>query len=63
MNHPPTVCERQHKTRYICGGGRGAGHSDLFVCLKCQRETRQALNWLGQRLVMCDGVKFTKVRR
>lgn len=60
--HPPATCARVHYTRYITGGGRGAGHSDLFKCPTCGRSGRYALNYLSGRRVVCDGGKFSKVR-
>jgi hypothetical protein len=35
----------------------------LFVCAICGRETMQIKNLLGQRDLVCNGVKISKERR
>ena len=35
--------------------------SDRFECLICHRAARFNLNFLGQRRVVCDGVKFSRI--
>lgn len=58
--HEPTICLRQGRTRYITGGGVGVGHSQEFRCPRCGRVGRFHLNYLGARLVLCNGQKFSR---
>lgn len=58
--HEPAKCVRLHQPRSMCGGGRTSGHTDAFRCPSCGREGRFALNYLGRRQVVCNGVKFTR---
>jgi hypothetical protein len=55
--HEPVVCVRKEQPIYC-----GKGYKAKFVCPNpaCGRSTYQALNFLGRRSVVCDGLKFTK---
>lgn len=37
--------------------------SKAFKCHECGRVCRVSLNFLGQRVLLCDGKKFSKVNR
>ena len=41
----------------------GRGWTKVFRCPVCGKETRQHLNFLGGRMVMCDGLSILKVAR
>jgi hypothetical protein len=57
--HEPTIIPRNvGETWFI-----GKGWKSEFTCPVCGRSARFALNFLGGRDVVCDGVKFTKPRR
>lgn len=57
MTHQPTVCQQVSATaRY-----NGKNWSNLFACPVCLRNGRFNHNFLGKRLVVCDGSKFSKV--
>lgn len=54
--HESTICKRDvADTQYV-----GKGYRSKFVCGICNRSTWQHLGFLGQRNVMCNGLKFTK---
>lgn len=56
MSHDVTICPRDvARTMYV-----GKGYKSAFECPACGRSTYQALNFLGRRNVVCNGVKFTK---
>lgn len=57
MAHAATICPRDVATNQY----NGKNWSAQFKCPACGRATRQNLNFLGRRSVVCDGVKFTKV--
>lgn len=58
--HTPGPCQRVGPSLY-----NGKTRKALFACPVdgCGRATSQNLNVLGRRVVMCDGVKFTKMVR
>jgi hypothetical protein len=37
--------------------------SDAFQCPICEQKRRYSLNFLGQRKVICDGVKIAAVAK
>ena len=37
--------------------------SDAFQCPTCEQKRRYSLNFLGQRKVICDGVKIAAVAK
>jgi len=41
----------------------GKTYSMRFTCHVCGKHQRQALNWLGTKVLVCDGEKFHKVER
>lgn len=54
--HELAICVRDFKqTQYV-----GKGYKSKFQCPVCSRSTWQHIGFLGQRNVLCDGVKFTK---
>jgi len=59
MNHEPRLCVRNMLMTF----GINKGAKSLFECPACGRKTYQALNFLGRRNVVCDGVRFTKQPR
>ena len=57
--HIPIICQRNvATTQYV-----GKGYKSRFECPACGRKTWQHLSFLGQRLLICDGVPFTKAVR
>jgi hypothetical protein len=57
--HVPTICRRNvAMTQYV-----GRGYKSQFECLTCGKKTWQHLGFLGQRYLLCDGLKFSKVLR
>lgn len=54
--HEPAVCIRDVAgTQYV-----GNGWRSKFTCPACSRSSWQHLNFLGQRSLICDGVRFSK---
>lgn len=54
--HPEVNCERiKRETFYV-----GKGWKSRFVCPTCGRSSFQHLNFLGQRVLVCNGEKFAK---
>ncbi len=41
----------------------GKSYSDAFECQTCGHSERRNLNFLGGRLLICDGVKRERVER
>jgi len=58
-SHEPRLCIRDIRTSQPTV----KGWKSKFTCPGCGRSTWQALNFLGTRKLVCDGVKFTKVPR
>lgn len=62
--HPQAICDKEagkshyHSRSTMIGGS----WSSLYKCPSCGRETRQNTNWLGQRVVTCDGVRIRLVK-
>ena len=57
--HAPAPAEKRISThRYSF-----RNHSYEFACPVCGRAKRYNTNFLGRRVVTCDGEKFTLVRR
>ena len=55
--HAPTICIRNiAMTQYV-----GRGWRSKFECPTCHQSAWQHLNFLGQRDLVCNGVKLTKV--
>lgn len=56
MIHTPADCKRVGQPIYV-----GNGYKARFDCPnpECRRSTYQALNFLGRRVVVCDGQVFT----
>ena len=40
----------------------GNGWKSMFKCQDCGREVWQALNFLGRRKMICNGVKISKIK-
>ena len=57
--HEDVVCVELHSTAHY----RYKNWSKVFRCNYCGREGRFALNFLGARKVVCDGIAFHKVSR
>lgn len=54
--HEPIICPRDFRsTQYV-----GKGYKSKFTCPSCSRSTWQHIGFLGQRNVICNGVRFTK---
>lgn len=59
VSHPPIICPRGADpidTQYVYKGWKAR-----FTCPTCRRTAWFHLNFLGQRKVVCDGAKFTKL--
>lgn len=54
-SHEPAVCKKTGP-----GYFRKSWTWD-FVCPECGRKVRANTNFLGQRVVMCDGIKTARV--
>lgn len=58
MTHDPIACVRDVAgTQYV-----GKGYKSKFVCPSCSRSCWQHLSFLGAKDLMCNGVKFVRVR-
>ena len=61
MKHPPVVCRRMMglELRYSF-----KNWSDRFKCPVCEKSKRQSLNFLGSRVMVCDGetIQVAKTR-
>lgn len=56
-SHVLTICKRNvAMTRYV-----GNGYKSQFECLTCGKKIWQHLGFLGQRYLLCNGVKLLKV--
>lgn len=57
--HEPCEMERKKPfvqfTQYV-----NKGHKAAFECPVCHRVTWQHLNFLGQRILICDGLRLRK---
>jgi RNA polymerase subunit RPABC4/transcription elongation factor Spt4 len=61
VKHDLTQCTYLD-SRYHHKSTRQVGYwMNEYRCPVCQREGKFHRNWLGQRIIMCDGTKFTKV--
>ena len=59
--HLASVCERSAlpiDTQYV-----GRGYKAKFRCAECGRTVWQLLSYLYGRVLVCNGVKLTKVPR
>ena len=58
--HPPLPMKQ------LCGIHQrysGKSYSDAFECQTCGHTERRNLNFLGRRLLICDGVKRERIER
>ena len=61
--HAPTEMT-QHDVKWKKSSAKSTGvYIGLYVCATCGRETRQIKNFLGSRVLMCDGQHITKEAR
>ena len=57
--HAETVCKRNVRLTHYSG----KSYSSPFDCPVCGRSGRFNLNYLGLRVVTCDGTKFYKRKK
>ena len=59
IKHADAKCVRVNRTEHYSN----KNWSMLFECPTCKRTGRFSLNFLGRKIVMCNGVKFTRELR
>ena len=58
MIHPTTACVREGQPVYVSKGWKAR-----FACPECGRKANYHLNFLGRRVVICDGRVLATVPR
>lgn len=58
--HEKVQCQLAHSHYKGRSTAQGGAWIDLYRCLICGREGKFIANFLGKRVIWCDGRKFTK---
>ena len=60
VRHAKLVCLITNAWYHGSTARRGGAWMDQYTCPECGRQGKFLANYLGQRKVKCDGIKFTK---
>jgi hypothetical protein len=65
VKHEPVVCQKMRwpGSNMAWTVNVGKGYKSKFECPACHRQFFQHLSFLGQRNIICNGEKLTKVAK
>ncbi len=61
VRHEKQECKNTNSWYHGRSTAQGGQWKEEYTCPECQRQGKFLRNYLGQRKVLCDGIKFTKV--